>query len=570
MPSLGTSAQERQGTDRVAHHQLEWAVVAIAIAISIHLRWSLAGLADWGLDEASTIWLAWLGVNGHPVSLGLLSSRDIPNMSGAPLLTLPLALIASPVWISRALSLAQLALLLLFARALCRRGASSVVAVPVMVLMPALMLTSASLWNQYYATDLSALQLTLLVVWADRDASPGLRRSASAGYIGIGLLMPTVHLIGFTDLGATLIVCLAVWTRGPRAEWPAAPGWLIGMMTAVILGVLYVPWVHWFVERSGAAPVGIVLASTAIAGVGAVIALARAKGPLLQTPAQSRVVARGIAVLLWIFPAVAALSFFGAQIGTRLLLLLQPEGYLLLAAQLLVVAALLTFAPAPRTDGVRAVDAADLLRRRFQSPACAAIVIAHTTPALASRIAIMPSLLIGARPDLLASLVPGLLATMLLVKRGRSGAWPALPFATGLVMAVAASYWLAIARLDGVPQSRYPLFVPGSEMTSVVDRLAAVQPEQGTGGTIDVSYDLARGLDWVMHACGPARPWFTVGRQYDWLLLARHDLRNVHEGSCDRSGPARWQIGYRDAPVPQGMRVVERFEHVEIRARMPD
>jgi hypothetical protein len=107
-------------------------------------------------------------------------------------------------------------------------------------------------------------------------------------------------------------------------------------------------------------------------------------------------------------------------------------------------------------------------------------------------------------------------------------------------------------------------------MMSVVDRLAAIQPGQGTGGTIDVSYDLARGLGWVVHACGPDRPWFTVGRQYDWLLRVRHELRNVHEGSCERSGRARWQIGYRDAPVPQDMRVVERFEHVEIRARMPD
>jgi hypothetical protein len=104
-------------------------------------------------------------------------------------------------------------------------------------------------------------------------------------------------------------------------------------------------------------------------------------------------------------------------------------------------------------------------------------------------------------------------------------------------------------------------------MAAAVDRLAAMVDADDTGPAVDVTFDLAQGLDWVGRACGPERPWFTVGRQYDWLMLARHRLHNAREGSCDRSGAGRWQIGYRDMPVRDGMTVVEQFEHLEIRRR---
>jgi hypothetical protein len=578
MSSLGTSTLERQGTGPPLVRRTLWLSVVLVVAVSAHLRWVLADLADWGLDEAATVWLAWLRLHGQSVPLGLVSSRDVPNMAGAPLLTLPFSLLSSPLSISRALSLSQLAVTLVLVRAVCRRGAPAATAVPVLTLVPALVLTGFSAWNQYYLTPLVTLQVALLMVWSDHGGTPVTRQWANVGYLAVAALMPAVHLSGFADLTASVLVYCAVRAlRGP-SRWPVAPVWAIAVVFVAAWFEFYLPWAAWLAARFGLMAFTLTMC-VAVAGAAAIVAAIVGRAPrLVLRASESPGAATLFVALLCVCSAVAmVLPFFGAQIGRRLLLLSRPQGWILLVAQVLMIAALVPGVMRIRRDLRERAGLRRLLERHFTVPACAVLVIAHTTLALAFRVGLMPALLIGARPDLLVPLVPGLLAPLLLISPpgGRPSGLarisqrrrlsPEVWLAPGTAAAVVAFYWLAGVTLRGVPQTRYPLFVPGTEMAMAVDSLAAEQRADRTGAAVDVSYDLARGLEWVSHVCATGRTWFTVGRQYDWLLLTRHGLSNAHEGMCERSGPGRWEIGYRDSPSPPGMRVVERFEHLEIR-----
>jgi hypothetical protein len=129
-------------------------------------------------------------------------------------------------------------------------------------------------------------------------------------------------------------------------------------------------------------------------------------------------------------------------------------------------------------------------------------------------------------------------------------------------MAVAAFAWLGDRGLGDVRQTRFPLFVPGSEMRAVADALAG----SANGLSIDVGYDLARGIEWIPgRACNPEHSWYSIGRQYDWLFRRRYGLTNVHEGTCTREAASTWQIGYAGMMTASEMEVVQVFGHLEIR-----
>jgi hypothetical protein len=209
------------------------------------------------------------------------------------------------------------------------------------------------------------------------------------------------------------------------------------------------------------------------------------------------------------------------------------------------------------------------------------VLLAHAVLLSASRLILAPTLLVpGGRSDLLLAITPALFSPLLVLRRPASDSTVAVErarrtpavdsrlFGLSIVCTIAAFYWLAMSGLAGVQQWRYPLFVPASEMTAAIDWIADKHTEQDGRGAIDLGYDLERGLERIpVINCQPERSWYSIGRQYDWLLLRRHDLNNVHEGSCDRGARTRWQIGYRGSPVPIGMTIVQTFEHLEIRFR---
>ena len=139
-----------------------------AIAIAAYLRWQLADLADWGIDESANLWLASSILSGHHVPLGLVSSRGVPNLAGAPLLATPLARLPDLLGISRALSLVHLGTLGTSGLALAKRGGAPATTAAVLAFFPALTLASSSVWNQYLTIPLAATIIALLLFLAER------------------------------------------------------------------------------------------------------------------------------------------------------------------------------------------------------------------------------------------------------------------------------------------------------------------------------------------------------------------------------------------------------------------
>jgi hypothetical protein len=238
------------------------------------------------------------------------------------------------------------------------------------------------------------------------------------------------------------------------------------------------------------------------------------------------------------------------------------------------MAMVLAFVPSVlrlRRDCRTHTTATVLLREHFPRCTDAVVLLSYAVLLCAARLVLALTLRMPwGRSDLLLAVVPALLCPLLLLRQpsswtsaGRGGVW--------LSVACAASLFcrLGATGLSDVHQQGYSLIVPPSEMRSAVDWVAARHRERGGGGTIDLGYDLDDGLEWVTTSrCGPGNSWYSIGRPYDWLLLRRHGLANSHEGFCPRRGGAVWQLGYRGAAGGSlGMRVVQSFEHIEVRRR---
>lgn len=548
--------------------------MAVSVAVAVFLRWGLADLADWGLDEAATMWLALLRLGGASVPLGLVSSRHVPNMAGAPVLTIPLALFRSPLAISRALSMTHLAVLLLYARALRRSGAPGT-AIPLLLLFPGFLLASWSVWNQYYLLALNVLQVSLLVTATDHRLSQRGRVSALAAFLVIAIFLPAVHLLGFAELAASLLIWRAIVAS--RAVEPASRVPAIALLLAATIAAVffYWPWVRWTVRESGSPGLDVVVVVAALGAIVAVHRLDRAMPAITDRFERSAAASRFIVGLLWLFLAEAAtLPFTGAQVDRHLMVGRPVLGWLFLAGQVLLVLSLVPRVLRVHKDAGRGVPAGQLLTRNFNSPMTAVVLIAFAALTCLCRLPLLPMSLFWSRPDLLLSAIPKLIAPLLLTKpreshTAESKRWSSSDavFAAGIAIVIGTALVIALGHLDATGPAGPRAIVPGSEITAVVDALAAQQRASVDGRSIEVAYDVETGIEHPSsEVCGPGRTWFSPGRQYDWLLQVRHGLQNSREGTCDRAVPGLWQIALRGSPIPEGMRVVRQFDHIEIRA----
>ena len=170
-----------------------------AIAVSAYVRWQIADLADWSIDESSNLWLGSLILSGQRITLGLTSSLHVPNLAGAPLLAAPLALLPDLLTISRTLSLAHLAALTVLALTLWRRGGSLTAAIAVLLFFPGLLLASPNLWNQYLTIPLMVIIIPVLLLLADGGGGPVAQAGALVAFALCALALPAIHLAGFAD-----------------------------------------------------------------------------------------------------------------------------------------------------------------------------------------------------------------------------------------------------------------------------------------------------------------------------------------------------------------------------------
>ena len=309
--------------------------MAATLAVAALARWNLADLADWGIDESANLWMGTLLLDGGGTGLGLVSSRGVPNLAGAPLLAAPLSLLPDLLAVSRGLSLLHLLALACLGVALVGRTAALPIAAAALVFHPAALLASLSLWNQYLSLPLLACALALLLVVAGEAAAPVARAAAIVGLGALLVLGAAVHLAGFADLAVLVALLFAVLVARPLpVDGTALAGGTA--LVAIGTGLLYAPWLA-AVARYSPIRTSLVCAGGAVMFAALVLLAAAApQNPFtrgLKRLADSR-------LLAWAVPAVLAgcawlasfTVFRGAQPARRLVDAGDPWGFALLAA----------------------------------------------------------------------------------------------------------------------------------------------------------------------------------------------------------------------------------------------
>lgn len=543
------------------------------VCASGFVRWHVADYAQWGIDEAANLWQGTRILAGESVPVGLVSSRGVPNLAGAPVLAAPFSLLPDLLSISRTLSLLHLAGLVVLGLSLGRRSGRSGTIVAALAFHPALFLSSSSFWNQYLTLLFTALLIPLLFVIVEGRTGPAARAGALVAIAALAIAQPSVHLASFADLGVHLVLIGMVFLFRPA---PVDRRILLPGLLLVLAGAayLYVPWLERVLPEIGTAEKAAAAGGAVLAAVAAAVLRHRRVRAALEGFG-SRALSSHALSWLWLaslclcIGVVSFLPFSGAQSGGRLIEARDPAGILLLAAQGGMAAALFPEAWRIFRECRRGMPLGTLLDLHVPGPRARVLLLAaYPVLLLAARLPLEPTLLQpGGRSDLLLPLVPAFLAPLfLLAGSARSTAGPRL-LRLSTVGAAAAFLWLSAIGFSSVFRHAHPSFVPPSEMRAAVDDVAVRHRARGGGSRIDLGYDLDRGLEWINEvACRPWTSWYSIGRPYDWLLLRRHGLRNTREGECLRLGGTGFQLGFvSPGAPPAGMETVRRLAHLEIR-----
>jgi hypothetical protein len=472
-------------------------LASVAVLVSAIVRWHLADLAFRGVDESANLWLGSLIRSGERVPLGLMSSRGLHNFVGSPIVAAPFTVLPDLLAISQALSLLQLAVLTALALVLWKRGSRLDVSVTPLVCFPTLVLVSSGLWNQYLAALLTVAAIPVLLVVADGGKGGAVQALALIGVAAISAAMPTVHLGGFADALALLGLTWALLILRPRP----VNGLILGIGLLVISPVVVAVYRPWFRSVQGTIGGGVFWQSISlimIATVSGAAALARWIPTFTANVAESYYGSRICAFAACLCLLISTLySFIGALVH-RLAVLDMPVIWALFGSQ---VAMCLAFLPAISRligDARSRLPANEVLRKHFHHQTDGAVLLTYAVLVCAIRLVLAPTLLLPwGRTDLLVPVVPALLAPLTMLRQRRGRLVSVLGFKLASASAVFAMAWLGFTGVSGLDEGPSPSFVPASEMRAAVDWIAARHQEQGSGGTIDVGYDLARGLEWV-------------------------------------------------------------------------
>lgn len=554
-------------------------VILILCVVSIWVRFRLADLADWGVDEAANLWLASGILSGKTDLLGLVSSVGVRNLAGVPLIGIPFTLFPDLLSISRGLSVVQLTALVFLSFSLGGKGGWRIFGVCLLLFFPSLILASFSLWNQYLILPVSTVNLALLLFLLGGRSGGVLRAVAASAVVGFSLLEPAVHLMGFAELCVHLLLLCAVLAVSPRPFDTSAAA-----VCMLILGgaaaALYVPWIEHVATRVRGASVLPFFFTVLLAIVaGARMLHVRRLGMksilnrVLEAGGRSRALSwMVLAVMITGLAMCTLLSLQGAQPGDRLLNAGAPFGVALLTVQAALALSLLPALSTVVRKCIKGSSCRDLIVSCFPAGApAAALVLVHGGFLLAGRLVLSPcSFLPLGRCDLLVSLVPAVLAPWILLVQNTRYAHVRAVTLLASALAVAVPLLFVLSGPSRAFWSGFPRFVPPSEMRVAVDYVAALHQQNRGGKVIDLGYDLEQGREWIAEKVTrfPGFRWYSIGRPYDWLLLRRHGLVNAHEGAVERRGGNGYQLGYAcdGEPSPE-MKVLLRLDHLQIRQR---
>jgi hypothetical protein len=532
--------QRMRSTPRSLHvRRAQWLglIVLLGLVACDRAAWTL--VAQWREDQGTNLWLGYIGLLRHALPpVGLLSSANIPNPNGVPMLGAALSLLPSLFWVSLVCSLAQAAAII-WASAELSLGSTVTFLCLALPALSCVFLRGASVefWNQWLFITVNALFVALLA----RD----LRRHHPLNHVGIFLLIllsPALYLLGVVNslvfaLGwATLIIH---WRRVIRWRAPMTLT-AIGLMFALGLGSLWLTWlpflraVDWHALSDRDTPSFGARAAAAFDACKTFPKWIVAAHPLdldMILHSDSRINGEAVAAL-----ARLAAWLYRTQLG-------------------LFVFALLTVI-------VRAIRRKHLPPRLTPLWLLLLTVLAYAASPLLGGFSWHE----GHRSDQSIEFLGWIMAVVFGVPAFGGSLGRLRPWLSYATLAVALSY-AGVATACGIETVNAHLAYRGSIVSDadvpLIDKedvlrfVAEDWRQHSNDRHVPIFYELVGAMGWVTGHGKEFQRYipestFTIGRALDWELLRRFHLRNAHEGEQARHWKRdRYVVSYAHARAPR-------------------
>ncbi|MEJ2263697.1 MAG: hypothetical protein P8X95_09645 [Anaerolineales bacterium] len=488
-------------------------------------RVAWASISQWREDQATNL---WLGYTRNPLDLpvGLVSSVDVPNPNGLPLLAIPLSRLPGLLSISTFLGIVQAALIIWVVWLVFGITRPALITLGPLLTSVFLGAISVEFWGQWLMVSVDLLFFGLSLSYLRRPSVKLLPLM-----LLVVLLPPALYLAGFVNalVFALIFLLLVLFKRSQGSIM----GWILSAATslAILVASLGLTWLPYFrtVERG---QITAIFAGKS-SWTGKLSASAHA---MLRFPHWS--------VLQWSQDTLAPIYQSSSKIlpdsATSLLAFLRVFQSV---AVLLALASLAWFLVSPRRSP-GAVDS-----RSPASLPIAAWIIALAFSLLACALSPFlggPDWTRSKRPDQSIQILPFLLfmwfSAPFVFKRasGRFFGWAAAALSFLVVGAnLILGYQVIASHLNYRGDYLSEADVPLVQKIRAVDFIA--QDWLGTSGsrTIPVYYDLEGQWPWINDMGDSMNQWYpapmTFGRGFDYQLLRKYGLTNSQEGVQIRS-----------------------------------
>jgi hypothetical protein len=488
-------------------------------------RAAWASVSQWREDQATNL---WLGYTRNPLELpvGLISSVDIPNPNGLPLLAIPLSRLPGLLAISTFVGTVQAALILWIVWLVFGLTRPALITLGPLLSSVFLGAISVEFWGQWLMVSVDLLFFGLALSYLRRPSVKLLPLM-----LLVVLLAPALYLAGIVNaLVFALIFLLLVLIKRPQGS---LTGWILGAAASlgILLASLALTWLPYLRTVGGGQIAAIFTGKSSWAGK-----LSASWHAILRFPRWS--------VLQWTQETLAPIYQSSSKIlPDSATSLLASLGAFQWAAVLLALASLAWFLVSLQSSP----GAAD--SRSPASLPMAAWIIALAFSLLACAL----SPLLGGRdwtrskrPDQSIQILPFLLflwfSAPFVFQRasGRFFGWAAAALSFLVVGAnLILGYQVIASHLNYHGDYLSEADVPLVQKIRAIDYIAQDWLASSESRTIPVYYDLEGQWPWINDMGRGMNQWYpapmTVGRSFDYQLLRKYGLTNSQEGVQIRS-----------------------------------
>ena len=197
-------------------------VFLIPIIVLLLQRYFLLDISQWREDQATTYWLGQM-LRFNEVSVGLISSTEIPNPNGLIWIGKFISIINDFKISIFVFSLLQLIVLYLFIKKADLEGTKNAKYFLFLALgsSPYLVLSSFELWSQFLYITINFF-LFLYLFNSEKIVSP-------FGLVLITFLLPSFYLAGIMNLISSLIILLVLVVIKKKSIKFSKKNWLISL-----------------------------------------------------------------------------------------------------------------------------------------------------------------------------------------------------------------------------------------------------------------------------------------------------------------------------------------------------